>query len=102
MEPNSLKKNTFAQNARHRFLLLFSALGGNGASQEEPKDNSKPHQQINHFSNLKKSPKKLPMVPKIAPNLAYCFALFSRPSWAMGPPELNFEAKQLKILIMFL
>ena len=64
MEPKSLKNHTFAQNARPRFLLLFTALGGHGASQEQPKGAPKPHQKINHFSNFKKSPKKLPLAPK--------------------------------------
>jgi hypothetical protein len=62
------QKRTFAQNARPHFLLLFTTLGGHGASQEEPKSAPKPHQKINRFSNLEKSPKKLPMAPKRAPN----------------------------------
>ena len=54
------QKTHFAQHTRPRFLLLFTALRGHWASQEYQKGASKLHQKINRFSNLKKSPPKLP------------------------------------------
>ena len=59
MVPESLKKHTFPQHAGPHFLLLFTALRGHGASQDESKCAPELHRKSNRFSNLKKSPHKL-------------------------------------------
>ena len=56
----SLKKHTFPQHVGPHFLLLFTVLRGHGASQDDSKCAPELHQKSNRFSNLKKSPPKLP------------------------------------------